>query len=41
MKTVSPTCSPLPRGFHPYLAQWFRHHFAAFAEMMDRRRAVA
>ena len=29
MTTVIPTHSPLPRGFHPYLAQWFRQRFAA------------
>ncbi len=29
MKTVIPTHSPLPRGFHPHLAQWFRQRFAA------------
>ena len=29
MKTGIPPRSPLPRGFHPYLAQWFRQHFAA------------
>ena len=29
MKNVIPAHSPLPPGFHPYLAQWFRQHFAA------------
>ena len=29
MKTAIPPHSPLPRGFHPYLAQWFRQHFVA------------
>ena len=29
MKTAIPSHSPLPRGFHPYLAQWFRQHFVA------------
>lgn len=29
MKPVIPPHTPLPQGFHPYLAQWFRQHFAA------------
>ena len=36
MKTVIPPHSPLPRGFHPYLAQWFRQHFAAPSPAQQR-----